>query len=162
MSEHGSNGEPPDPQNEQHCQVTSLPRSNHIRGTGDFGQIAEVRLIGRALRNGWNVPPEVKAAIVARAASIARGQTGGSTRDQLHACKVLAQVDAIDAQRERTAAGERQADQSHGLQLLREGLRDPAVAAILAQLAGQLPASSAAQPAQISQAGDLPATKSPT
>ncbi len=60
---------------------------------------ADIRLLMRAMRSGWNVPDDIKQDCVAQLAAIAAGAEKDS--DRINAIKALMMADAIDAKRER-------------------------------------------------------------
>ena len=76
----------------------------------------DVRLVGRAMRMGWNVPDEVKQDCISQLAAIAAGAEKDA--DRVAAIKALMSADAIDAKREKAASDRR-------LQLLELARRIP-------------------------------------
>ena len=78
---------------------------------------ADIRLVMRAMRSGWNVPDEVKQDCVAQLASIAAGAEKDS--DRVAAIKALMMADAIDHKREK-------ADEDRRLRMVELAQRIPA------------------------------------
>jgi hypothetical protein len=56
---------------------------------------ANMRLIRRAIKNGWNVPEEYKAAVVEQMAKVAT--ESDDERNRIAASKVLVAADSVDA-----------------------------------------------------------------
>jgi len=82
----------------------------------EIRSLADVKLVGRAIRKGWNVPDEIKSECVAQLAAIAAGAEKDS--DRVAAIKALMVADSIDAKRDKD-------DEDRRLQLLELAQRIP-------------------------------------
>ncbi len=82
----------------------------------EIRNLADVKLVGRAIRKGWNVPDEIKLECVAQLAAIAAGAEKDS--DRVAAIKALMVADSIDAKRDKD-------DEDRRLQLLELAQRIP-------------------------------------
>lgn len=100
-------------QTQEGTPITEGPDSGHspslgLSAHGDMGRVVyerkikdqEARILARAIREGWNVPPEKKPGVVARLIRIVED---GIDRDAVSAAKALVAMDAadVDATREK-------------------------------------------------------------
>lgn len=100
---------------------------------GEAHRVSDVRLAGKALTNGWDVTPELRALVLGEVSTILRDRE--ATRyHKLAAAKVVALCDSLNVRREGHAVQERGNELTAGAAALRAALAVPEAREALARV----------------------------
>ena len=81
---------------------------------------ADIRLIGRAVRNGWPVDDELKASVISQLKGFV---SGGDPKLSVEASKVLLAADALNLKKEQQEQKRIEAEHARKLQLIEVAAR---------------------------------------
>lgn len=95
-----------------------------------------MRLVRRAILNGWPIPDEIRQLVVNQMALIV-GKSP-TEKNQIGAAKVLIAADSVNARREANIVQERSTDLAVATLVMKQAMASPEARRLLADLSGEL------------------------